>query len=141
MPGDKVLSQAEIDALVSNVPQKPSPPPGAPRVAPAVKPSATSSPAEIGALVSNVPQKPVPPPVTTRIAPASKPSVSSPPPAKTEYDSLPARLARLESNYAITKKELQALLLDLREKSLENENPFNVPNAAPSHPPADTRKT
>jgi hypothetical protein len=105
MPGDKVLSQAEIDALVSKVPQKPGPSP-----------------------------------VANNVAPASKPLASSSPLAQPAYDPLPARLARLESNYQIVKSELQAILLDLREKYLEAENPFNAP-AASSHPPANTRRT
>ena len=110
MPGDKVLSQAEIDALVSGVPQKPSPPPVATREAPVSKPSAPSSPTKIDAPASVVPQKPAPPPVAPRVAPASKPSAPAPS-AQPEYDALPARLARLESNYEIVKKEMQAILL------------------------------
>ena len=76
-----------------------------------------------------------PSPVTNDVAPASKPSES--PSAQPESESLPAKLARLESDFAIVKKELQAILLDLREKDLEAENPFNAPGApgAPgSHP-------
>jgi hypothetical protein len=96
------------------------------------------SQAEIDAQVSKVPQKPGPSPVTSDVAPASKPSESSPPSAQPESESLPARLARLESDFAIVKKELQSILLDLREKDLEAENPFNKPGAPGSHP-ADTR--
>jgi hypothetical protein len=105
MSNDKVLSQSEIDALVSKVPQKPGPPP-----------------------------------VANDLALASKPSESSSPSAQPEDDSLPARLARLESNYTLVKSEMQAILLDLREKYLEAENPFNVP-AVPSLHPANTRQT
>lgn len=117
MPGDKVLSQAEIDALVSKVPTKPVSPPV----------TKDMEPKDAG---------------PKDVAPASTPSSSSSasPSAKSEYDTLPARLARLESNYAIVKKELQAILLDLREKYLEAENPFKVSDV-PSHPPADTRQT
>ena len=103
MPGDKVLSQVEIDALVSKVPQKPGPSP-----------------------------------VANNVAPASKPSESSPS-AQAGNDSLPARLARLESDFAIVKRDLQAILLDLREKYLEAQNPFNAP-AAPNPPPANIRR-
>lgn len=81
---------------------------------------------EADALVSKVPQKPGLPPVTNS--------------AQTEYDSLAARLARLESNYAIMKKELQAIMLDIREKSLEEENPFNA-SSVPGTSQADTRRT
>ena len=98
------------------------------------------SQAEIETQVSKVPQNPGSTPVTNGVAPASKPSGLSSPSAQPEDDSLPARLARLESNYAIVKKELQAILLDLREKCLDAENPFNE-STAPSHPPADTRRT
>jgi hypothetical protein len=90
------------------------------------------SQAEIDAQVSKVPQKPGPSPVTNDAAPASKPSESSSPSAQPESESLPARLARLESDFAIVKKELQAILLDLREKDLEAENPFNAPGASSS---------
>jgi hypothetical protein len=96
------------------------------------------SQAEIDAQVSKVSQKPGPSPVTNDAAPASKPSESSSPSAQPESESLPARLARLESDFAIVKKELQAILLDLREKDLEAENPFNAQGAPSSHP-ADTR--
>ena len=96
------------------------------------------SQAEKDAQVSKVPQQPGPSPVTNDVAPASKPSESSP--SAQPDESLPARLARLESDYAIVKKELQAILLDLREKCLDAENPFNE-STAPSHPPADTRRT
>jgi hypothetical protein len=98
------------------------------------------SQSKIDAPVSEVPQKPGPSPVTNEVAPASKPLGSSSPSAQPESDSLPARLARLESNYAIIKKEMQAVLLDLREKYLDSENPFNTP-AAPSQSPAKTHKT
>ena len=99
-----------------------------------------TSQARIDAQVSKVPEKPGSPPVTNDVAPASKPSESSPPSIQAESDSLPARLARLESDFAILKKELQAILLDLREKCLEAENPFNAP-AAPSSHPANTSQT
>ena len=105
MPSDQVLSQAEIDAMVSKVPQKPGPSP-----------------------------------VTNDVAPAIKPSQSSSPSAQPETDSLPARLARLESDFAIVKSEMQSILLDLREKYLEAENPFNA-LATPNLPPANTRRT
>jgi len=95
---------------------------------------------EKDALVSKVFNKTGPPPVINDVAPASKPSEASPPSAQPESESLPARLARLESDFAIVKKELQAILLDLREKYLEAENPFNAP-AAPSSHPANTRQT
>ena len=93
---------------------------------------------EKDALVSKVFNKTGPPPVINDVAPASKPS--EPPSAQPESESLPARLARLESDFAIVKKELQAILLDLREKYLEAENPFNAP-AAPSSHPANTSQT
>jgi len=80
---------------------------------------------EIDAQVAKDPQKPGPSPVTNDAAPASKPSES--PAAQPESESLPAKLARLESDFATVKKELQAILLDLREKDLEAENPFNAP--------------
>jgi hypothetical protein len=90
------------------------------------------SQAKIDAQVAKDPQKPGPSPVTNDVAPASKPSELSSPAAQPESESLPARLARLESDFAIVKKELQAILLDLREKDLEAENPFNVPGAPSS---------
>jgi hypothetical protein len=93
------------------------------------------SQAKIDAPISQVSQKPGSSPVTNDVAPASKPSESSSPSAQPESDSLPAKLARLESDFAIVKKELQALLLDLREKLLESENPFNAP-ADHSIPPS-----
>ena len=96
------------------------------------------SQAEKDAQVSKVPQQPSPSPVTNDVAPASKPSESSP--SAQPDESLPARLARLESDYAIVKKELQAILLDLREKYLEAENPFNAPAAPGSHS-SNTRQT
>ena len=95
---------------------------------------------EKDALVSKVFNKTGPPPVINDVAPASKPSEASPPSAQPESESLPARLARLESDFAIVKKELQAILLDLREKYLEAENPFNA-TASPSSHPANTRQT
>jgi hypothetical protein len=98
------------------------------------------SQAKIDAPVSKVPQEPGPSPVTNDVAPANKPSESSSPSAQPESDSLPARLARLESDFAIVKKELQAILLDLREKLLESENPFNAPAEYSSHP-ANTSQT
>jgi hypothetical protein len=91
------------------------------------------SQAKIDAQVAKDPQKPGPSPVTNDVAPASKPSESSSPSAQPESESLPARLARLESDFAIVKKELQTILLDLREKYLDAENPFNAPDAPGSH--------
>jgi hypothetical protein len=96
------------------------------------------SQSEKDAQVSKVPQKPGSSPVTDDVAPASKPSESSP--SAQPDESLPAKLARLESDYAIVKKELQAILLDLREKDLEAENPFNAPDAPGSHS-SNTRRT
>ena len=87
---------------------------------------------EIDAQVANDPQKPGPSPVTNDVAPASKSLESSSPAAQPESESLPAKLARLESDFAIVKKELQAILLDLREKDLEAENPFNAPGTPSS---------
>lgn len=97
------------------------------------------SQSKIDSPVSKAPQKPGPSSVPNDVAPAGKPSESSSPSAQPESESLPARLARLESDFAIVKKELQAILLDLREKDLEAENPFNKP-ATPSPNSADTRQ-
>jgi len=99
MPGDKEISQAEIDAKMFQVSRKPEPPPAA-----AGKPSG--------------------------------PSAS----AKVERDSLPARLSSLENDIAALKKDLQDIMLDLREKYLETENPFNSPKA-PGRNPSSNPKT
>jgi hypothetical protein len=85
---------------------------------------------EIDTQVAKSPQNSGPSPVTNDEVPASKPSEA--PSAQPESESLPAKLARLESDFAIVKKELQAILLDLREKDLEAENPFNAPGAPSS---------
>jgi hypothetical protein len=86
---------------------------------------------EIDAKVYEVTRKPETP-VTGGAAPAGKPSGSSPS-AQRENEPLTARLARLESDITTLKKDLQALLLDLREKYLEAENPFNSPSASGQH--------
>lgn len=98
------------------------------------------SQAKIDAQVSEVSQEPGSSPVTNEVVPASKSSESSSPSAQPEPDSLPAKLARLESDFAIVKKELQVILLDLREKLLEAENPFKAP-ATHSQSPAKTSQT
>jgi hypothetical protein len=98
------------------------------------------SQAEIDAQVSKVPQKPGAQPATNDIDTAIKPSESSSPSAQPGPDSLPAKLAHLESDFAIVKKELQTILLDLREKLLEAENPFKAP-AVSSQSPANTGRT
>jgi|GEM_PF-5295409 len=77
---------------------------------------------KIDAQVSGGPQKPSSPPVHSDAAPAPSEYSLSP----TESESLPARLARLESDFATVKRELQGILTDLREKLMEAENPFKA---------------
>lgn len=93
---------------------------------------------EIDAKVYEVTRKPETP-VTGGAAYARKPSGSSPS-TRQENESLTARLARLESDITTLKKDLQAILLDLREKYLEAENPFNSPTA-PGQSQARSNKT
>ena len=93
---------------------------------------------EIDAQVYEVTRRPDPKPAGGA-APANK-SAGPSAPAQPERDPLPARLTRLENDITTLKKELQALLLDLREKYLEAENPFNSP-VAPSRRPASSPKT
>ena len=44
------------------------------------------------------------------------------------------KLAQLESEIKVLKNEIQAVLLDLRDKYLESENPFNAPAQAAASP-------
>jgi hypothetical protein len=83
--------------------------------------------AEIEANVSKVPGKPESSLDTDDTVAADKQSESSSPPSKSERESLPARVARLESDYQAVKSEIQDILLDLREKYLDSENPFSNP--------------
>jgi hypothetical protein len=98
------------------------------------------SQAEIDAQMSKVPEQPGSTPVANEVAPVIKPSEATSPSAQPVPDSLPAKLAHLESDFAIVKKELQTLLLDLREKLLEAENPFKAP-AVSSQSSANTGRT
>jgi hypothetical protein len=94
---------------------------------------------EIDAKVYEVTRKPETPVTGGGAAYARKPSGSSPS-TRQENESLTARLARLESDITTLKKDLQAILLDLREKYLEAENPFNSPTS-PGQPQARSNKT
>lgn len=96
------------------------------------------SQAEIDAQVFEVTRKPASHSTSGGAASARKPSGSSPS-AQQENEPLPARLARLESDITTLKKDLQAILLDLREKYLDAENPFNSPTA-PGQPKASSHK-
>ena len=119
MSDDKVLSQADIDAMLAKqIPTKKAEPASAKTETPASKVSAPAPAMQPAA------EQPAQPAVTRAAETSGGPSNAVPASAQVEYDTIPARLSRLESNYAAVKKELQALLLDLREKLLENENPF-----------------
>jgi len=118
MPDDKVLSQADIDAMVSKLPSKKAESRDTKTITPASKEAAPSPVTPVVAAQTVQPAEVKP------VEPSVKPMEAAPTLAKEEYDTIPARLSRLESNYVTVKKEVQALLLDLREKLLEHENPF-----------------